>query len=81
MRHPERVKMVVFRENTEDVYAGIEWEAQTREAQVVIAFLKDRIGVDVAKDSAVGIKPMSQKASRRLVAGPSNMLWTTIFPA
>ena len=68
MRHPERVKMVVFRENTEDVYAGIEWEAQTREAQAVIAFLKDRIGVDVAKDSAIGIKPMSRRASRRLVA-------------
>ncbi len=68
MRHPERVKMVVFRENTEDVYAGIEWEAQTREAQAVIAFLKDRMGVDVAKDSAIGIKPMSRRASRRLVA-------------
>jgi len=68
MRHPERVKMVVFRENTEDVYAGIEWEAQTREAEAVIAFLKDSIGVDVAKDSAIGIKPMSQRASRRLVA-------------
>jgi len=68
MRHPERVKMVVFRENTEDVYAGIEWEAQTREAQAVIAFLKDRLGVDVAKDSAIGIKPMSRRASRRLVA-------------
>ncbi|NVL90606.1 MAG: isocitrate dehydrogenase (NADP(+)) [Desulfobacterales bacterium] len=68
MRHPERVKMVVFRENTEDVYSGIEWEAQTREAEAVIAFLKDSIGVDVAKDSAIGIKPMSQRASRRLVA-------------
>jgi isocitrate dehydrogenase len=68
MRHPERVNMVVFRENTEDVYAGIEWEAQTREARRVIAFLKDRMGVDVDRDSAIGIKPMSREASRRLVA-------------
>jgi len=68
MRHPERVNMVVFRENTEDVYAGIEWEAQTREARRVIAFLKDRMGVDVDRDSAIGIKPMSRGASRRLVA-------------
>lgn len=68
MRHPERVNMVVFRENTEDVYAGIEWEAQSREAKAVIAFLKDSIGVDVAEDSAIGIKPMSRRASRRLVA-------------
>ena len=67
-RHPERVKMVVFRENTEDVYAGIEWEAQTRQAEAVIAFLKSQMGVDVAQDSAIGVKPMSRRASRRLVA-------------
>lgn len=68
MRRPERVNMVVFRENTEDVYAGIEWEAQSREAETVIAFLKDSMGVNVAEDSGVGIKPMSRRASRRLVA-------------
>ncbi|RLB80403.1 MAG: NADP-dependent isocitrate dehydrogenase [Deltaproteobacteria bacterium] len=68
MRHPERVNMVVFRENTEDVYAGIEWEAQSREAEAVIDFLKDRLGVEVARDSAIGIKPMSRPATRRLVA-------------
>jgi len=68
MRHPERVDMVVFRENTEDVYAGIEWESQSKEAQVVIGFLKDKMGVDVAEDSAIGMKPMSRTASRRLVA-------------
>ena len=68
MRHPERVKMVVFRENTEDVYSGIEWEAQSREAEAVIAFLKDAMGVDVPKDSAIGVKPMTRRASRRLVA-------------
>jgi isocitrate dehydrogenase len=68
MRHPERVNMVVFRENTEDVYAGIEWEAQSTEAEAVIAFLKDRIGVNLAKDSAIGVKPMTRRASKRLVA-------------
>jgi len=68
MRHPERVNMVVFRENTEDVYAGIEWEAQSKEAEAVIGFRKDRMGVDVARYSAIGIKPMSQAATRRLVA-------------
>jgi isocitrate dehydrogenase len=68
MRHPERVNMVVFRENTEDVYAGIEWEAQSSEAEEVISFLKNSMGVDVADSSAIGIKPMSRKASRRLVA-------------
>lgn len=67
VRHPERVNMVVFRENTEDVYAGIEWEAEGPEARRVIAFLQDHMGVHVHKDSAIGIKPMSRQASRRLV--------------
>ena len=68
MRHPERVNMIVFRENTEDVYAGLEWEAQSREAIRMVAFLRDRMGVDVDRNSAIGIKPMSRGASRRLVA-------------
>jgi len=68
IRHPDRVNMIVFRENTEDVYAGIEWEAESRGARRVIAFLRDRMGVDVDRDSAIGIKPMSRGASRRLVA-------------
>ncbi|MGD9023096.1 MAG: isocitrate dehydrogenase (NADP(+)) [Deltaproteobacteria bacterium] len=68
MRHPEKVNMVVFRENTEDVYAGIEWAAQSKEAEAVIAFLKDRLGAYVAAGSAIGVKPMSRRASRRLVA-------------
>jgi isocitrate dehydrogenase len=68
MKHPERVNMVVFRENTEDVYAGIEWEAESREAEAVISFLKDNMGVEVEPKSAIGIKPISRKATRRLVA-------------
>lgn len=67
MKHPERVNMVVFRENTEDVYAGIEWEAGSRESKEVISFLKDKMGVDLPEESAIGIKPMSRAATRRLV--------------
>ena len=68
MKFPERVNMVVFRENTEDVYAGIEWDAQSREAEAVIEFLQDSMGVTIAKGSAIGIKPMSKRASQRLVS-------------
>ncbi len=68
VKHPERVNMVVFRENTEDVYAGIEWQARSAEAERVIAFLKDHMAVKVADGSAIGVKPMSEKGSKRLVA-------------
>jgi len=68
MKYPEKVNMVVFRENTEDVYAGIEWEAGSDEAEAVIDFFNDRMKVDVRKASAIGVKPMSEIASRRLVA-------------
>jgi isocitrate dehydrogenase len=68
MKYPERVNMVVFRENTEDVYAGIEWEAQSKEAEAVIGFLKESMDVTIAKGSAIGIKPMSGKASQRLIS-------------
>jgi len=68
MKHPEKVDMVVFRENTEDLYAGIEWEAGTPEVRQVISFLKEKMGVEVAEDSGIGIKPMSERNSKRLVA-------------
>ncbi len=68
VKHPEKINMVVFRENTEDVYAGIEWEAKTPEALTVIEFLKEKMGVDLPSDSGIGIKPMSRRNSRRLVA-------------
>jgi len=68
MKYPEKVNMIVFRENTEDVYAGIEWEAGSDEAEAVIDFFKDHMKVDVRKNSAIGVKPMSEVASRRLVA-------------
>jgi isocitrate dehydrogenase len=64
---PEQVDMVVFRENTEDVYAGIEWAAESPPARKVVAFLRDEMGCKVRDDQAIGIKPMSRFATQRLV--------------
>jgi isocitrate dehydrogenase len=68
MKHPEKINMVIFRENTEDVYAGIEWESQSDEANAVIRFLTDKMGATIAENSGIGIKPMSAKNTKRLVA-------------
>ena len=67
MRHPERVDIVVFRENTEDVYAGIEWRAQSPEALRVIDFLNSQMGQRIRPDAAIGVKVMSPYGSKRLV--------------
>ncbi|NCD24778.1 MAG: NADP-dependent isocitrate dehydrogenase [Deltaproteobacteria bacterium] len=67
VKHPERVNMVVFRENTEDVYAGIEWQAGSPEARRLIAFLRDELGANVDEESGIGIKPMTAKGSKRLI--------------
>ena len=67
VKHPERVDMVVFRENTEDVYAGIEWQAGSEEARRLIAFLRDEMGANVDEESGIGIKPMTAKGSKRLI--------------
>jgi len=68
MKNPEKVDMVVFRENTEDVYAGIEWESGSDGAGSVISFLKDKMGISIPEDSGIGIKPISEKNTKRLVA-------------
>ncbi|MEI6260340.1 MAG: NADP-dependent isocitrate dehydrogenase [Deltaproteobacteria bacterium] len=68
MKHPEKVIMVIFRENTEDVYAGIEWPSGSQDAEKVIRFLKEVMGVQVPDLSGIGIKPMSPQNSKRLVA-------------
>ncbi len=65
--HPEKMDMVIFRENTEDVYAGIEWEEGTPEVRKLLDFLKTEMGKDIRPDSGVGIKPMSVTGSKRLV--------------
>ena len=66
VRHPEAVDMVIFRENTEDVYAGIEWPAGSPEALRLIADLA-ALGKPVRADSGIGIKPVSETGSKRLV--------------
>ena len=67
MKHPERLDVVIFRENTEDVYAGIEWPAGSREAGLLEEFLSVRLGAYVRPGSALGIKPISREGSARLV--------------
>ncbi|MGD0345058.1 MAG: isocitrate dehydrogenase (NADP(+)) [Acidimicrobiales bacterium] len=67
VRHPERVDMVIFRENTEDVYAGLEVERGSAEAGRLIAWLRDEFGWEIRADSGIGIKPISKTGSQRLV--------------
>jgi isocitrate dehydrogenase len=66
LKEPGKLDVVIFRENTEDVYAGIEWSVDSPEAEKVRAFLKE-LGHPVPPDSAIGIKPISETASKRLV--------------
>jgi isocitrate dehydrogenase len=65
--HPERMDVVIFRENTEDVYAGIEWAKGTPEAARLIEFLEREMGKHIRPDSGIGIKPISESGSKRLV--------------
>lgn len=70
VKHPEKVNMTIFRENTEDIYAGIEWEAGTKEAAKLYDFLKNEMGVTKVRfpeSSSFGIKPVSKEGSERLV--------------
>jgi isocitrate dehydrogenase len=67
VRHPERVDMVIFRENTEDVYAGLELEEGSAGAKRLIEWLAANFGWEVRADSGIGIKPISRTASQRLV--------------
>ncbi|MES1205666.1 MAG: NADP-dependent isocitrate dehydrogenase [Pseudomonadota bacterium] len=70
VKRPEKVDMVIFRENTEDIYAGIEWAAESAEAKKVIAFLQTEMGVNKIRfpaTSGIGIKPVSREGSERLI--------------
>jgi isocitrate dehydrogenase len=67
VKHPEQVDMVIFRENTEDIYAGLEVEEGTPEAKQLISLLKEHMGWDIRPDSGVGIKPVSETGSKRLI--------------
>jgi isocitrate dehydrogenase len=72
VRHPERVDMVIFRENTEDVYAGYEVEAGTRDAEKLTAYLRDEMGWPIREGSGIGIKPISEMGSKRLIRAALN---------
>ncbi len=67
VKHPELVDMVIFRENTEDVYAGLELEPGTPDAEKLRSFLKESYGWDIRDMSSIGIKPISKMASERLI--------------
>jgi len=70
VKHPELVNMVIFRENTEDIYAGVEWEAYSEGARKVIEFLQNEMGVTKIRfpeSSGIGIKPISEEGTSRLV--------------
>ncbi|HXU74506.1 MAG TPA: NADP-dependent isocitrate dehydrogenase [Polyangia bacterium] len=70
VKHPEKVDMVIFRENTEDIYAGVEWAAESPEAKKVIEFLQTQMGVKKIRfpeTSGIGIKPISRDGSERLI--------------
>ena len=70
VKHPEQVDMVIFRENSEDIYAGIEWQAGSRDVEKVIQFLQQEMGVNKIRfpaSSGIGIKPVSREGTERLV--------------
>ncbi|MDR2725603.1 MAG: NADP-dependent isocitrate dehydrogenase [Candidatus Adiutrix sp.] len=67
VKHPEKVDMIIFRENTEDVYAGLEWPAGSAEAEELRRFAAERLKAFVKPNSALGLKPMSESGSKRLI--------------
>ena len=75
VRNPEKVDMVIFRENTEDIYAGIEWQAGTRGVAKVLKFLEEDMGVSQIRfpaTSSLGVKPVSSEGTKRLVRASLN---------
>jgi isocitrate dehydrogenase len=72
VKHPEKVDMVIFRENTEDVYAGLEVQEGTPDAARMIQLLHDNFGWDIRPDSGIGIKPISETGSKRLIRAALN---------
>jgi isocitrate dehydrogenase len=70
VKHPEKLDVVIFRENTEDIYAGIEWPAESPEAKKLVKFLQEEMGVTKIRfpaTSGIGIKPVSREGSERLI--------------
>jgi len=67
VKNPEKVDVTIFRENTDDIYLGIEWEAYSKDSRKIIKYLKDEFNVFISNDSGIGIKPISKYKSRRLI--------------
>lgn len=67
LKEPDKINMVVFRENTEDVYAGLEWPAMSPEARRLIEFLNQELGCRLDPAAAIGLKPMTARGSKRLI--------------
>jgi len=72
MKHPEKLNVVIFRENTEDVYAGIEWKSGSDEIKKVIKFLEEKMEIKIYPNSGIGLKPISKDRSQRLVTAAIN---------
>lgn len=67
VKNPEKVNMVVFRENTEDIYAGLEWKADSKEAKILRALIRDRLDKSIPKDAGIGIKLISKTATEKIM--------------
>lgn len=67
MREPGKMNIIIYRENTEDVYSGVEWPAESEGAQALIKFMNEELGKNIRMDSAIGIKPVSAFGTKRLV--------------
>jgi len=67
VKNPEYIDVVIFRENTDDIYLGIEWKAYSQETKKIINFINEEFKIKIDKDAAIGIKPMSEFKSKRLV--------------
>ncbi|HNX60941.1 MAG TPA: NADP-dependent isocitrate dehydrogenase, partial [Spirochaetota bacterium] len=67
VKEPEKVDMIIYRENIEDLYAGIEWKEGSPEVQKLLVYLKTEMGKDIAMDSGIGIKPISETNTKNLV--------------
>jgi isocitrate dehydrogenase len=65
LKTPEKVDVIIFRENTEDIYSGIEWKEGTPEAKIVIDFLKETMKIDLYSDTGLGVKPISKRGTVR----------------
>ncbi|KJE50030.1 MULTISPECIES: NADP-dependent isocitrate dehydrogenase [Acidiplasma] len=66
LEHPENVNLTIFRENTDDLYMGYEWKYDSREAQEIKAFFKEKLGIDLGDDTGIGLKPMNKYKTQRI---------------